>query len=121
MELEETHGKICRLPMVSGSFCYDAKKGIALPDPKQQLIWNFDSSEITFQDVVSRVKPCSLSEFLEGVTKKEPYTETGIIKLVNGNEIKEKYSKIYHPEDYEYNSLLEIEGETELQLTGTDG
>ena len=98
-----------------GSFCYDATKGIALPDPKQRLIWGFEEDEVTFQEVVTRVDPPCLSVFLESVTKKEAITETPTIKLKNGRQIKEKFHKVYSPDDYEFASLLEIEGLTWLQ------
>lgn len=106
--------KIIPFPTLAGKFFYDEKTGFAMPDEQQKLIWGFTNSKCSIMEVISKIESYSVSAFIESVTKKELFTETPTITLANGNQVKEEYIKTFHPEDYEFLSLVSITGVTRL-------
>ena len=78
------------------------------------MIWGLQEPTIKFRDGLSLVDPKDRDLFLETVEKKALYTVSPILTLTSGNKMQQFYKKHYHEEDYEYSSLLSIQGKTRL-------
>ena len=99
---------------VTANFFFDATLVIVYPNKREMMIWGLQEPTIKFRDGLSFVDPKDRDLFLETVEKKALYTVSPILTLTSGNKMQQFYKKHYHEEDYEYSSLLSIQGKTRL-------
>jgi len=96
-------------PDLVGTFNYDASTKLSRVGSNQKIIWGFLNSEVTLEEVISKVVKKDLDMFIKNVQKKEQVTTTPVIRLTNGNEIRETYHKSF------------LDGCTECELVGIKG
>lgn len=92
-----------------GTFQYNASTKLSQVGNNQKIIWGFQNSEVTLEEIISKVATKDVDMFIKNVKKRELITSTPVIRLINGNEIKETYHKSF------------LDGCTECELVGIKG
>jgi len=103
-----------------GEFAFDCATGFSDCDPIDQAIIGSDKRKLTHNEVAQLVTEVDRQKFID-VSLGKPQldnTSSTILRLTNGNVVRDSYTYIYHPEDYAQSSLQSVRGIT--QLIGRD-
>lgn len=103
-----------------GEFTFDCATGFSGCDPIDQAIIGSDKRKLTHSEVAQLVTEVDRQKFID-VSLGKPQldnTSSTILRLTNGNVVRDAYTYIYHPEDYAQSSLQSVRGIT--QLIGRD-
>lgn len=103
-----------------GDFTFDCATGFSDCDPIDQAIIGSDKRKLTHSEVAQLVTEVDRQKFID-VSLGKPQldnTSSTILRLTNGNVVRDAYTYIYHPEDYAQSSLQSVRGIT--QLIGRD-
>ena len=103
-----------------GEFTFDCATGFSKCDPIGQAIIGAAKRKLTHNEVAQLVTEVDRQKFID-VSLGKPQldnTSSTILRLTNGNVVRDSYTYIYHPEDYTQSSLQSVRGIT--QLIGRD-